>query len=149
MAENSTEIDDFVRWLERYGNPVAIVFVILWFAAFFAIEQIFPGLLGYISDVSRLGGMLLILVVGVALYIFRTFARMYYGTLEVASALFIGYLALGKYELSGFGEIAAILTAIYFVVRGLDNIFTGAADLDSKDPPELLSESAEPDNSPK
>lgn len=73
-------------------------------------------------------GVFLIFIVGAILYWFRENKRKQYGIIEVSFALVSGWVGINKIETSGFVETITILTAIYLIVRGLDNYYIGVDD---------------------
>jgi|GEM_PF-2938044 len=82
----------------------------------------------YREDVVRLipryGMLPIALVVGVALFIFRSRQRLGYGLVEVAIGVFATYYSQ-KADLTNPDSIVRVLAGLYIVVRGLDSIGKG------------------------
>ncbi|MGI4787355.1 MAG: hypothetical protein ACRYFS_00750 [Janthinobacterium lividum] len=79
-----------------------------------------------------------IFICGTILYSLRSKARLWYGLLEVVSALFIGWFTLTRsihfrhIKFSQFAEspnslatMLGLVSSVYIVVRGLDNVAEG------------------------
>lgn len=74
--------------------------------------------------IPRYGMLPIALVVGVALFIFRSRQRLGYGLVEVAIGIFATYYSQ-KADLSNPDSIVRVLAGLYIVVRGLDSIGKG------------------------
>ena len=74
--------------------------------------------------IPRYGLLPIALVVGVALFIFRSRQRLGYGIVEVAIGLFATYYSQ-KADLSNPDSIVRVLAGLYIVVRGLDSVGKG------------------------
>ncbi|MFO1471775.1 MAG: PIN domain-containing protein [Turneriella sp.] len=74
--------------------------------------------------IPRYGMLPIALVVGVALFIFRSRQRLDYGLVEVAIGIFATYYSQ-KADLSNPDSIVRVLAGLYIVVRGLDSIGKG------------------------
>ena len=73
----------------------------------------------------RVAGVFLILIFGYILYLFRQDYRKQYGLVEISAGLVAGWVGIGKFESAGISEAIAVVAAMYFVVRGIDNYKIG------------------------
>lgn len=145
VAETS-KIEDIVRkngeqiLAAVVGIGVGLVVVVLAFGilagVLWLLVILFLGLLARISNTNAiLVGTIGILIVGSLLYVLRQVRRLWYGILEVASALLLGGYTIArgvKFEATKAADwlhnpeflptILALSSSVYIVVRGLDNI---------------------------
>jgi len=70
-----------------------------------------------------------IALVGLGLFHFKKKTRKWYGILEVMLGLVAGWLAISKVATAGLAEGITLVGAVYFVVRGIDNIYTSIDEL--------------------
>lgn len=74
--------------------------------------------------IPRFGMLPIALVVGIALFIFRSRQRLGYGIVEIAIGLFATYYSQ-KGDLTNPDSIVRVLAGLYIVVRGLDSVGKG------------------------
>ena len=73
-------------------------------------------------------GVALVLILAIVLLVTKKNFRMYYGVVEVAFSLAAGWQAMSKVNSAGTTELLTLVAAIYFAVRGFDNMVNAYED---------------------
>lgn len=105
----------------------AVVVVLFWSVILYGGFRYF-GIVHQIESTVmwRLSGVVSILVVGILAFAIRLWARRVYGIAEVLFALVVTWTTLKSTDhLNSFQFVIAMVSAVYLVVRGLDNWLQG------------------------
>jgi hypothetical protein len=112
---------------------VAVIGVVLGglYLVLFLVVKLFQYFVAGIYNTNAIVGSIIgVLVLGSVLYVFRYLYRMWYGILEIISALVLAWYTIARTikpgatiaDLDIFAAVLALSSSIYIVVRGLDNI---------------------------
>jgi len=139
IIDASGRIQDLENQLVLHRKRAATYFQVLISVLFSVVLGILANVLGpsitllyqtYVVPVAErfwlnVVGIIVIFLFGFSLYWFKRKAKLVYGIVEVAFALVAGWQGVTKTSESGISEAVALIASVYFVVRGMDNIYVG------------------------